>query len=55
VKLSPKGKALIDAAFAEDMRVEADMLAPLDRSERKELARLLARLLVHLEGAEERS
>lgn len=52
VTLSPKGKQLIERAFAEDMRVEAQILAPLDRAERKELARLLAKLLLQTEDAE---
>ncbi len=52
VRLSPKGRELIEQAFAEDMRVEAEMLAPLDRRERKELARLLAKLLLEMEEAE---
>jgi len=49
VKLSAKGKTLIDRAFAEDMRVEAELLACLSIAERKELARLLAKLLIDLE------
>ena len=51
VRLSPKGRAVIDKAFAEDMAVEAEMLAPLGRSERKTLAKLLAKLLRGMEEA----
>ena len=51
VKLSPKGRALISKAFAEDMAVEKEMLAPLNKTERRELAGLLAKLLAGLEQA----
>ena len=49
VKLSAKGKALIYKAYAEDMAVEFDLLAPLSKSERADLARLLSKLLLGLE------
>lgn len=48
-KLTPKGLALIDKAYAEDMALEAAMLAPLSPSERRTLADLLAKLLVDME------
>ena len=48
-RLSEKGRLLIDDAFAEDMAVEEEMLAPLSDTERQTLADLLARLLAHME------
>ena len=51
VKLTAKGRAVIGKAFAEDMAVEKDMLAPLDAGERKMLAALLAKLLFTMEEA----
>lgn len=51
VKLTPKGRALIDKAFKEDMAVEREMLAPLSERERTDLAALLAKLLAALEQA----
>jgi DNA-binding MarR family transcriptional regulator len=54
VKLSPRGRIVIEKAFAEDMAVEEKMLAPLSGNERKTLAALLAKLLRGMEdgGAE---
>lgn len=52
VRLTAKGRAVIDKAFAEDMGVEADMLAPLTPGERKTLAALLAKLLCAMEEGE---
>jgi len=49
VKLTPKGLAVIEKAFAEDMAVEKDMLAPLSRKDRDALAALLAKLLRGIE------
>lgn len=49
VKLSQKGRVLIDKAFAEDMAVEREMLSALDTGERKTLAALLAKLLCTIE------
>ncbi len=49
VKLTPKGLALIDKAFRDDMNIELGMLSPLSRNERDELARLLAKLLGGIE------
>lgn len=50
VRLTAKGRTVIEKAFAEDMAVEARMLAPLDQRERRTLARLLARLLRGMEA-----
>lgn len=52
VKLSRKGRMLIEKAFAEDMAVEESLLAPLDKTERKTLAALLAKLLHEIEKDE---
>lgn len=44
VELTPRGHALAEAAFREDMIVEAELLAGLADEERDQLAALLARL-----------
>jgi DNA-binding MarR family transcriptional regulator len=49
VRLTPRGKSLIDRAFCEDMATEDAMLGALNRAERKQLAQLLAKLLADLE------
>lgn len=49
VRLTPRGKSLIDRAFCEDMATEDAMLSALNRAERKQLAQLLAKLLADLE------
>jgi DNA-binding MarR family transcriptional regulator len=49
VQLTPAGLKTINAAFAEDMKLEADLLGSLDTGERRQLATLLARLLSDLE------
>ena len=49
VKLTAKGRALIEKAYREDMALELEMLAPMTKSERKTLAGLLAKLLSGLE------
>jgi DNA-binding MarR family transcriptional regulator len=49
VQLTAAGVKTINAAFAEDMNVEADLLSALDAGERRQLAALLARLLGDLE------
>lgn len=49
VQLTPAGVKTINAAFAEDMAIEADLLSALDDDERRKLATLLARLLSDLE------
>ena len=49
VKLTRKGRELIDMAFAEDMAAEEEMLSPLNKGERKTLAALLAKLLCKIE------
>jgi len=48
--LTGAGRALIDTAYAEDMAVEEEMLAPLSADERRTIARLLAKLLTGLES-----
>jgi DNA-binding MarR family transcriptional regulator len=49
VKLTPKGRMLIDRAFRDDMKVEAALLTPLNQKERDTLATLLAKLLSGIE------
>ncbi len=51
VRLTAKGKSLIDKAFAEDMLTERAMLSTLGKGEREQLAQLLAKLLADLERA----
>jgi DNA-binding MarR family transcriptional regulator len=53
VKLTSRGRNIIEKAFAEDMAVEEEMLAPLGSGERKTLAALLAKLLRGMEEAQE--
>ena len=48
-RLTSSGLALIDQAYAEDMSLEAAMLAVLTLSERRTLANLLAKLLADME------
>ncbi len=49
VKLTAKGRTVIERAFAEDMAIEKEMLSPLSKSERRTLATLLAKLLHGME------
>ena len=49
VQLTPAGLKTINAAFVEDMNLEAGLLTALDDDERRQLATLLARLLGDLE------
>lgn len=49
VQLTAAGVKTINAAFAEDMNIEAGLLCALDAGERRQLATLLARLLDDLE------
>ena len=49
VALTASGLGTIRAAYEEDMRVEAELLAPLSPDERTTLAALLAKVLVELE------
>jgi DNA-binding MarR family transcriptional regulator len=49
VQLTATGLNTIDAAFSEDMTLEAGLLTALDDEERRQLATLLARLLSDLE------
>lgn len=52
VALTAKGRRVAEAAFREDMAVEAKILEALDREEQRQLARLLAKLAAHLEQEE---
>ena len=52
VELTEAGRATIRKAFSEDMAVEFDLLESLTESERKMLARLLAKLLADWEKRE---
>ncbi|HWQ87985.1 MarR family transcriptional regulator [Brevundimonas sp.] len=49
VQLTDKGRTTVEAAFREDMAVEAGMLAVLDDAERKALADLLRKLALGME------
>lgn len=51
VELTPEGRAKAEAAFAEDMALELEMVSALTGKEREELARLLRKLAVSLEAA----
>lgn len=51
VQLTDKGRAAAEAAFREDMGVEAAMLAVLDDAERKALADLLRKLALGMEAS----
>lgn len=51
VQLTDKGRTTVEAAFREDMEVEAGMLAVLDDAERKALADLLRRLALAMEAS----
>lgn len=44
VQLTPEGRDKVEAAFREDMAVEARLLAPLDPADRRALAALLRKL-----------
>lgn len=50
VELTPEGRRVAEAAFREDMAVEARMLAALDADEQRALAMLLRKLALSLEG-----
>ena len=49
VQLTATGLKTINAAFVEDMTIEAELLSVLDDGERRQLATLLARLLSNIE------
>lgn len=51
VQLTDKGRTIVEAAFREDMAVEAGMLAVLDDAERTALADLLRKLALGMEAA----
>jgi len=51
VELTPAGRACAEAAFREDMAIENGFVANLTARERNELARLLQKLAVQIEGA----
>ncbi len=50
VALTDAGRALVDAAFEKDMKLEREILSPLTRDERNVLARLLAKLAAGIEA-----
>ena len=52
VQLTDKGRAAAEAAFREDMGVEAAMLAVLSGAERKALADLLRKLALGMEASQ---
>ncbi len=49
MQLTATGLKTINAAFVEDMAIEAELLSVLDDGERRQLAALLARLLSNIE------
>ena len=51
VELTAKGRRVAEAAFREDMAVEARIVDALDRDEQRQLARLLAKLAASLDDA----
>jgi DNA-binding MarR family transcriptional regulator len=51
VVLTAKGQRMARDAFKEDMKVEAELLAALSRTEQEQLAALLAKLALSLEDA----
>lgn len=51
VQLTDKGRTTVEAAFGEDMAVEAGLLAALDDAERATLADLLRKLALGMEAA----
>lgn len=51
VELTPKGRKVTEAAFREDMAVEANLLAGLSEAETRSLGALLRKLAASLEGA----
>lgn len=50
VKLTEKGRGLVDEVLVAHMANESHLLAELSDRERAQLARLLSKLLVGLEG-----
>lgn len=53
VELTDKGRTTVEAAFREDMAIEAGMLAVLDDADRKALADLLRKLALGMEATPE--
>lgn len=53
VQLSDKGRTTVEAAFREDMAVEASMLTVLEDAERRTLADLLRKLALGMDAAPE--
>ena len=53
IELTPSGKALIDEALAAHVANEDRILGPLNKKERRELATLLRKWLLSLEGGAE--
>jgi DNA-binding MarR family transcriptional regulator len=53
VQLTEKGRTTVEAAFREDMAVEARLLAALDDADRTALADLLRKLALGMEAAPE--
>lgn len=47
--LTDRGHALVEASFREDMKREQALLSPLDTQERRQLARLMRKLLMQFE------
>jgi DNA-binding MarR family transcriptional regulator len=50
VALTEKGRDLTERAFREDMASEADVISGMDAGEREELARLLRKLTLAIDG-----
>jgi DNA-binding MarR family transcriptional regulator len=50
VQLTPEGRTKVEAAFREDMALEARLLAPLAEADRRALAELLRKLALAMQG-----
>ena len=51
VRLTPRGKTVVDAALVDHLANEEELLRPLTRGERQSLDRILRKLLAHVETA----
>jgi len=51
VELTPAGHALVERALVADMALEQELVRGLPAGERRQLAELLRRLLLHVEKA----